>query len=218
MRKSLLVLTIAAIVLFASSFALADTVTYTLDNASTLGAGNYGSVTFTLSGSNIKIDISLASGYKLVNTGFDASFAFNTVDPDSQISIFNNSLPSTYTLVNSGNAGVLDMDGQRHFEYGVLFNAQGGGAGTDNSLSFIISRTGGFSSVSDLGELSFNEHGNGGHASFVAVDIIGPNGTGIVGSDCTSDTCTPTRTPEPASLALLSAGLIGLGGLFKRRK
>src|ERR1041385_8073003 len=179
LRKVALSLAFFVLVTLASAtFARADTVTFNLNTGSTLPDQNYGTVTLTLNGTGgIDVSIQLLAGNRIVNTGFDASVAFNST-LGGQIGV--TGLPGTYTLVNNGNPSSLDMDGFGSFEYGVLFNAQGGGAGTDSSFTFTVTRTGGFSSVFQLVENSTG----GGKASPWAFDIIcdscGP-ATGVVG-------------------------------------
>jgi hypothetical protein len=196
------------VTLASATLVRADTVTFDLNKGSTLPNQNYGTITLTLNGSGgIDVSISLLSGNRIVNTGFDASVAFNST-LGGQIGV--TGLPGTYTLVNSGNPSSIGMDGFGTFEYGVLFNAQGGGAGTDSSLTFTVTRVGGFSSVFQLVELSTNPPGS--IQSPFAVDIIcdscGP-ATGVIG----------TQVPEPTSMLLLGTGLATLAaGLRKRFK
>jgi len=208
-RKLVVSLALFAVVAVGSAtMARADTVTFDLNRGSTLPNQNYGTVTLTLVGNAIQVDISLLPGNRIVNTGFDASVAFNFTG-SGQIGV--TGLPGTYTLVNTGNPSSIDMDGFGTFEYGVLFNAQGGGAGTDSSLAFTVTRVGGFASVFELVQLSTNPPGT--FRSPFAVDIIcdscGP-ATGVVGT---------TGVPEPTSMLLLGTGLATLAaGLRKRFK
>ena len=196
------------VTLASATFARADTVTFDLNRGSTLPNQNYGTITLTLNGSGgINVSISLLPGNRIVHTGFDASVAFNST-LGGQIGV--TGLPGTYTLVNSGNPSSIGMDGFGTFEYGVLFGPNGGGAGTDSSLSFTVTRVGGFSSVFQLVELSTNPPGS--IQSPFAVDIIcdscGP-ATGVIG----------TSVPEPTSMLLLGTGLATLAaGLRKRFK
>jgi len=208
-RKLVVSLALFAVVAVGSAtMARADTVTFDLNRGSTLPNQNYGSITLTLVGNAIQVDISLLPGNRIVNTGFDASVAFNFTG-SGQIGV--TGLPGTYTLVNSGNPSSIGMDGFGTFEYGVLFNVQGGGAGTDSSLTFTVTRVGGFSSVFELMQLSTNPPGS--FQTPWAVDIIcdscGP-ATGVVGT---------TGVPEPTSMLLLGSGLATLAaGLRKRFK
>lgn len=198
----------AVVTLASATMARADTVTFNLNRGSTLPNQFYGTITLTLVGNAIQVNVALNPGNRIVHTGFDASVAFNST-LGGQIGV--TGLPGTYTLVNSGNPSSIGMDGFGTFEYGVLFGPNGGGAGTDSSLTFTVTRAGGFSSVFQLVENSTNPPGS--LQSPFAVDIIcdscSGGATGVIGATI--------ATPEPTSMVLLGSGLIGIAAGIRKR-
>ena len=210
LRKIGISLVIFALVTLASAtLARADTVTLVLNTGSTLPSKHFGTITLTTNGSGgIVVNIQLDPGNRIVHTGFDASVAFNSTT-GGQIGV--TGLPGTYSLVNSGNPSSIGMDGFGTFQYGILFGPNGGGAGTDSSLTFTLTRVGGFNNVGQLLLNSTNPPGT--LMSSWAIDIICDScqgATGVVGTN-------GETVPEPTSMLLLGSGLLGIAAGVRKR-
>jgi hypothetical protein len=223
-RKLALSLAVFVVVTFAStSLAMADTVTFNLDQGSTLPNGQYGTVTLTLTaGGAIKVDIALVNGAVIAGGG-DCSICFNSslaTDPNINFS----ALTTNYGGIGGVPAGTnvppatLHADGFGNYEYGVDYLGGTGGQCLQvnpnpcvGNVTFTVSKvTGTFGSVFDLLQNSTG----GGKASFFAVDIIaGGTGaqTGYVGTGT-------SPVPEPATMVLLGTSLVGFGAEMRRRR
>ena len=190
----------AVVALGSTAVANADSVVINVPNSGLSGSpGPYATVTYTLNGSNIDVTVTMFPGFAAFGTG-DANngiFGFNIVGSTAGLNITN--LPAGFAFNPAGG----QMDGFGNFDVTLsCCNPPG-----VTSFSFTISRTGGFSSASDI----FEANSTGAH---FAIHIAPTNGnpTGFA-----ADGGTPT--PEPASMLLLGTGLVTLAaGLRKRFK
>jgi hypothetical protein len=152
----------------------------------------------------VTITITLASGFKLINGGFPASFGFNLAgNPLITYSSVNSNLTPVGGTTNVA-AGSIHMDGTGFFEYGLDCTGCGNGGSNPQAGPFSITITG-----TGLSAASFERNAAD---QYFAVDIIGNGNTGGV------DASFVAGTPEPSTLMLYGLGIAMIIGGQKLRK
>jgi hypothetical protein len=191
----------AFIALSSAAVARADQAVISVPNPGLSGSpGPYATVTYVLNGSNIDVSVTMNAGFAAFGTGSgnNGIFGFNIVGATAGLNITN------MVGVNAFAPAGGQMDGFGNFDV-TLSCCNPAGAVT--SFSFTVSRTGGFSSASQL----FEANSNGAH---FAIHIAPTNGnpTGFA-----ADGGQNTETPEPASMLLLGTGLLGTAAGLRKR-
>ena len=204
-RRYLFLLILLAV---AAPFVAADTIDLTVNN---LGLGNVliATVNLTQNGSDVNVDIKAASGFTIKVNGGDILFNTNVSLTAANISgimidgvAYNGPFKLTSVSTKAGQTFAYDLAGLN----------LGGGVVSAKDITFVISGI----TVAQLEQTFTSKNGK-----------LNPFFWGIhfcVGDDtnCSSGKTgfafgPGGTTPEPGTLSLLGTGLIGLGGLVRRR-
>ncbi len=217
MKRSLTFLALAAAVIMVpsanASVCTTTDCTYTFNTTAVgaFGAGPYGTVELTLSGSAIDFTIGLATGFHLIDSGTHEAFTFNdALSGAVTMSAFSDS--SLYS--QESGAGPFANPGYGSFSDAVKSTCTNGGGCGDNTLSFSVSRVGGFTDINQL----VSSNGTAYFAADVSCSPTCPGSTdgGNTGAIAVTGVTTTTVTPEPISSALVGTGLMSL--FFLRRR
>jgi hypothetical protein len=160
------------------------------------------------------VDVKLASGFFIIDTGFPGSFGFaDNLGGGLTIGGFSNAAYS---------GGVSDATNDQHFDgFGFSNDAaattgpSAGSASALSEVSFTVSKGMLLTDVNDLVNL-FSPAGGDGPAVFV-VDAIDRNTTGAGAGNTGLIAASGTAVPEPSSYLGVIAGFGVLGWIARRR-
>ena len=210
--RALAIVSLTVVALSAGS-GVASATTIALDQCTILGLCSQVTITTTLVGTAIDVDVLDVPGSPAFglfgDTGANRAFGFNVVDPDAGVAIFDVTSGFSYA-----GAGVTGMGGGLgDFEF--VIDGPQGGTNASLPLHFRVSRTGGFASDLDLYEANAGGYYFGAH---VRNNVSGLSGfAGAQGSSFTT-TANVNAVPEPASLILLGTGLLTVARRFRRSR
>jgi hypothetical protein len=203
----------ASLLVLSAGLSLAGTIIFTLDQdgcSGTCGTPPFATVTLTDNGTGtaayVSVTETLDANEWFAGGGAGDALEFNVVGP-----ILITGYTAGFTLGPAPDSASTFGP----FLESVTCSSCTGGQSTNPAgpLSFNVGSTTGVTTASFIG----NNYHNGDY--FFASDIVGNNGkTGNVGALGGGGTITGDTTPEPLSMFLMGAGLLGIGVVRKFRR